>query len=465
MKKTVILYDDSRIPERMIRNITGNKSFGETIYKRKTLRERTAQIITKLEHCAAFLDVSEAGHGSYAGNAVLKLYSDMAIRDVKAFDILTEKALYAKECFKVVQDEKTAAVIYPDMDAFLSANPDREEECLAIATDAFLNLASPAAFRQFITGGFDARFFNELKGDAYTVIKQSTNVEKLRREYTFYSLLPDDMKMWFAMPFSYREENGTAAYTMERYHMTDLAIRYVHGAISPEEFRQVMEKLFRFIECRHTKTVDPDTYSACMRKLYVEKVAKRLDELQKSEAFERLNDLLKNGTGYDGLAAVYEKYLQLYEHMTAKRRFEPVLVIGHGDLCFSNILYSDEASFMKLIDPKGAETEEELYTDPYYDLAKLSHSVCGAYDYFNSDLFEITLDDDMRLKLHVDCDNAVYEAIFKEYLEKHRLDYDLIRLYETSLFLSMLPLHIDREKKVMGFLLNAISIMEGIANE
>ena len=120
---------------------------------------------------------------------------------------------------------------------------------------------------------------------------------------------------------------------------------------------------------------------------------------------------------------------------------------------------------MKLIDPKGAETEEELYTDPYYDLAKLSHSVCGAYDYFNSDLFEITLDDDMRLKLHVDCDNAVYEAIFKEYLEKHRLDYDLIRLYETSLFLSMLPLHIDREKKVMGFLLNAISIMEGIANE
>ena len=120
---------------------------------------------------------------------------------------------------------------------------------------------------------------------------------------------------------------------------------------------------------------------------------------------------------------------------------------------------------MKLIDPKGAQTEEELYTNPYYDLAKLSHSVCGGYDYFNSDLFEIAVDEELHLKLRIDCDNACYHAIFREYLARYDFDYRLIRLYEASLFLSMLPLHMDREKKVLGFLLNAIDIMEGIRNE
>ncbi len=464
MKKTIILYDDSRIPERMIRNITGNKSFGETIFKRMSLRDRTAAIVTAKGLCGGFYDV-KSPETEQAQGAVLKLYSNMAIRDEKAFAILMEKALYAKECYKVMQGNMIACILYPDMDAYHASLMADEDSYAAIVTDAFLNLAEPGTFRQFITGGFDARFFNELSGDEYTVVKQSANMDKIRREYTFYGLLPEEMKMWFAMPFSYREEGGVAGYTMERYHMTDLAIRYVHGAIHPDEFKRIMEKLFHFIRSRKVRTVTQEEYNACMRKLYVDKVAKRLEELKKSGAYARLNDFLRTGTVYDGLDQVYEKYLRLYERMSAKHKFEPVLVVGHGDLCFSNILYSDDTSFMKLIDPKGAETEAELYTNPYYDLAKLSHSVCGAYDYFNSDLFEITLDDEMHLKLQVDCDNESYIAIFKEYLKRYRLDYDLIRLYETSLFLSMLPLHIDREKKVLGFLLNAIAIMEGLEHE
>ena len=146
--------------------------------------------------------------------------------------------------------------------------------------------------------------------------------------------------------------------------------------------------------------------------------------------------------------------------MTSGRKFIPVLVIGHGDLCFSNILYSREASVLRLIDPKGAQTEAELYMNPYYDLAKLSHSICGNYDFFNSDLFEITLNEHMQFDLTIDNDNTHFVNIFKEYLQKNELDYRLVRLYEASLFLSMLPLHIDREKKVFAFVLNAIRILE-----
>ncbi len=465
MKKTVILYDDSRIADRRIRNITGNKSFGNTIYKRISLRERTASLVRKQSVCALFVSDAAALSETDPQNAVVKLYSNMVIRNEEAFGMLAKKALYAKECYRVDAGGEVAAVIYPDFESFQRAFGADESTFAKIESDAFLNLSSVDAFRRFITGGFDARFFNELSGDDYTVTKHSTNVEKLRREYTFYGLLPEEMKMWFAMPFSYQENGTEASYTMERYHMTDLAIRYVHGAISPEEFEEILQKIFHFISSRTQKEVSGEEYDRIAQDLYVGKVERRIADLKKQEGFEQLNTLLAAGSKYRGIDDVFAAYKEIYGRITKKKKFRPLLVVGHGDLCFSNILYSHETAFLKLIDPKGAMSEEELYTNPYYDLAKLSHSICGSYDYFNSDLFEITIDDEMRWKLTVDCDNRVYCELFRKYLDQYDLDGKLIRLYEASLFLSMLPLHMDRQKKVLGFVFNAIEILEGLENE
>ena len=52
--------------------------------------------------------------------------------------------------------------------------------------------------------------------------------------------------------------------------------------------------------------------------------------------------------------------------------------------------------------------------------------------------------------------------IFKKYLEQNGYNYRMIRILETSLFLSMLPLHMDKPKKVFGFLQNAMNIMESL---
>ena len=94
----------------------GGKSFGETVYKRICLRERTRRIVLSAPSCDAFLcdpdPVIESSH------AVIRLYSDMAIVNADAFAILAEKALYAKECFQVKQDSAVAAVIYPDAESF-----------------------------------------------------------------------------------------------------------------------------------------------------------------------------------------------------------------------------------------------------------------------------------------------------------------------------------------------------------
>ena len=115
-----------------------------------------------------------------------------------------------------------------------------------------------------------------------------------------------------------------------------------------------------------------------------------------------------------------------------------------------------------MIDPRGALNEAELWTEPCYDVAKLSHSLCGNYDFFNAGLYEIDRREKPHLRLEHENKTAI--DIFKTYLDTHHFDFASIRLFEASLFLSMLPLHIDDPEKVLGFILNAIEILQELEN-
>jgi hypothetical protein len=95
-------------------------------------------------------------------------------------------------------------------------------------------------------------------------------------------------------------------------------------------------------------------------------------------------------------------------------------------------------------------------------VAKLSHSVCGRYDFFNNALFEIKIGEDFSYHLEIPFDNTRYIDIFRRKVEENGFDYLSVRIYEASLFLSMLPLHIDNPHKVFGFILNAKNILEEI---
>lgn len=98
-------------------------------------------------------------------------------------------------------------------------------------------------------------------------------------------------------------------------------------------------------------------------------------------------------------------------------------------------------------------------------MAKLSHSVCGKYDFFNNALFDIKIDGTFSYHLEIPFDNTKYVEIFKNKAEENGFDDLAIRLYEASLFLSMLPLHIDNPHKVFGFILNVKNILEEIEKD
>ena len=118
-----------------------------------------------------------------------------------------------------------------------------------------------------------------------------------------------------------------------------------------------------------------------------------------------------------------------------------------------------------LIDPKGATSEDELWTHPFYDFAKVSHSVLGDYDFINNGLYTIGFTEDNQLTLDIRHSNAAHlKQIFTDQLSAIGYDTRTVRLAEASLFLSMLPLHIDHPNKIVAFLLRAKSILDEIEN-
>ena len=479
MKDVIMVYDDRSKPGDEIREITGVKSFGRIIYRRKCLRDifesaaREAAEKSRLK--ADIRDYEDFKRSCYKETgpdaAVLLIFSDCMIKEGEEFSVILKKAGYCEEDFRVMSGDNVAAVIFHSREAFIKASDAAEgvrglrEKVLeydGVENDAFYDISRKEQFLSFITGGFEARFFNSLSGDEYTVVKRSSNKDKIRREYSFYYLLPENMRSWFVLPYDYKDEGSVSSYKMQRYHMTDLAIRYVHGAISTEEFEKILNIIFHFLSERAEKRVTWNDFYEKRKELYIDKVEKRIEELKAHPDFKKISNFIISGTPYSGIDEIVKRYEEKYDSMIGKKKEELRQVVSHGDLCFSNILYSPETSLMRLIDPRGAEKNEEIYSDPLYDVAKLSHSISGQYDFINSGLFVITLDDSMGLKLEMDSDVREYKRIFERKLKEAGVDVPTVRLFECSLFLSMLPLHIDRPGKVMAFILNAVKILDEI---
>lgn len=483
--KVVCVYDNHIKPNIFISNIIGDKTFGEVILKRKSIKTKFEEFISN-EYI-----VDECLHIDYDWQieSVLKkirnygkdirivhIFSHMVLKDNKEIHILLHKAPYIAENYLWVTGEgRPAMFMMHDISEYCSfidkassllfditTYSQYKQKFEIVTTQAFFDLSAHSRFLQYISGGFDARFFNSLNGDEYTVVKSSRDKRKIKSEYQYYHLLPDYMKIWFVMPFNYIEDSDKASYEMERYHMTDLAIRWVHGAINYKELDMLLKKAFHFINIRQRRIITLDEYIEKEKKLYLNKVRTRIEDLKHHEKYSYLSNYISEGTGYCNLESIIERYEFLYHQITDSMKKPLISVIGHGDLCFSNMLYNKETDLLKLIDPKGALEESELWENPYYDVAKLSHSICGRYDFFNNGLYHIALDSNLKFYLEIDYDNTAYKELFKTYVECNGFLWEAVRIYEVSLFLSMLPLHIDNPQKVFGFILNAIKILEEI---
>ena len=462
MSILTLVYDDTvEIPDR-IKTIIGKSSFGDIKLKRKTNFNQLREIIGKSKIDVKIIkkeDNKKQFNLEQEDSQKLYIFSNYIIKDQKEFLNFLENIVNEKENCSIVQEDRVIAVFLKNG----QYNDENIQHYKKIQVNFFLDISKYDNLLTYISGKLDTRFFNSLKVEENMITKKSTNKTKIKKEYMYYKLLPDEMKKWMVEPFDYKENDTTAQYTMKRILTTDLAVRWTHNAITKSEMEKILDRAFYFINNRAKKNISKDEYQRIEDRLYVEKVKNRIEELKKHPVYSKFEMLIKGGTRFNSIDEIMDYYLQIYKNNRDDSK-EYTSVIGHGDLCFANMLYDSEKDELKLIDPRGALTEEEMWTNPYYDVVKLSHSICGNYDFFNYNRYNIYLNNNFQYELEIKNNNQKYINIFKRYVEENNFNYNLLRIYEASLFLSMLPLHMDYPQKVFGFLLNSINILDEMQN-
>jgi hypothetical protein len=483
--KLTVLFDDTQEASAALRDLMGVRKFGALVFQRRSRVQAMAAVAAEAGagffHAQSSEDLAQLlenmrNESDDCAYLIVPAHLAAATPDGKLVTFLRQLAFSPNNLQIPVRDNSTDTRGW----TLMRASMTRQYLAMAIKGQAreffeqHLDILSPIrgrvplvdisderALLDFLSGQMDARYFNALERDDYTVTKRSADRAKLKREYDFYHLSPPEMQMFLVQPFDFQDDGRTASYRMERLSVPDMSLQWVHGAFQEAEFERFLDHILFFIRSRPERALPATDVRRVQHEIYIAKVEQRLSALKQAPDYAQLAPLLERVSG--GIDALQKRYLALYEKI-GKRLPHHRLTFGHGDPCFSNILYSKTNQYLKLIDPRGATTADDLFTDPYYDVAKLSHSVLGGYDFINQGKFDIQVDDALRPTLTLENPPADWaRRLFLEKLDAAGFDAELVRLCEASLFISMLPLHMDRPRKVLAFAIRGVSILDELS--
>lgn len=481
--KLLLIVDDREFTSGEVRSLVGVRHFGDIIFKRRPLYEHFSDALPvwAKKHLVRLRTESDLE----ALRSTLESCSEDTAACVIAgrsgfprIDLLTqliERLPYAEEDFTETL-YKPLIVFWRNAHDLVNQWAEFTSSPIHIWDQSWqhsqrleslrpLDLGNIRDFLSLSSGSTSTRHFNEVLIDTYYYTKSSTDKRKMQAEYAFYGLVPERMRPWLIQSFDFNDEGERASYKMLRYYLADAALQWVHGAFEIETFKPFIERLLFFISDRHKQPCNKEHSAALAQDLFVTKLERRVKEFLATSEGERINQLASNATPELDINHLLNRYLTLYKRFEKSFSFN-YHVVGHGDPCFSNVLYDQQRYLLKLIDPKGALTAEELWTHPLYDLCKISHSVLGDYDFINNGLYTVGFADNNELELsfrHTNHENL--KSIFLNQVKTLGHDLRIIRLGEASLFLSMLPIHIDYPNKVLAFMLNARQILNEVDSD
>jgi hypothetical protein len=475
-----VIIDDRAVPPPALQSVIGDVYFGDLLRRRRryvdeliavsiaaddTIVLRTADDIEPLLRRIE----SSRGHTLW-----MRLPTMIGALDVSGFDDLVGKMRYTLDPVMLstsFEDDAPMVLHAEDAYAVIAAEDDRkrwneiqriEKNAINTAHDiSFVDLREAEGLRKFLSGATEPRGFNSLTVQQNIVVKSSNDVVKMRAEHDYFNLASPTLQRFLLPTFDFDETDGRASYKMEHLRVPDAALQFVLGTFSQSDLTQLLNQFFAFVDARDVDLAGTAVVVDHGRNQIVTKMHDRLTMFHATAEGRRLDDLLKAGAVPNGLAGLEERAAELIEKALAAHKSN-YLAFSHGDPCLSNILFDRRIGLVRLIDPRGASKREDAMLHPLYDVAKFSHSLCGGYDYVNNGLFSVEIDDALQFEMrpHRGGVPAWVQDEFRARLAQEGWDYAEVRAVEASLFLSMLPLHRDHPRKLLGFALIANNIIQ-----
>tara|TARA_B100000242_G_C43052700_1_gene491914 strand:+ start:2844 stop:4499 length:1656 start_codon:yes stop_codon:yes gene_type:complete len=303
------------------------------------------------------------------------------------------------------------------------------------------------------------RFFNSIeynpKND--TLIKSSYDRNKLQNELIYYKNLPLPLKRYFPHIYTKSLEN-IKSIEMEFIPFPNLAETYLFRDDGPNNWIRIVKSIKiaydQFYKKDNLIRYDNINY------LYSKKLESRYKELKEnylsSEQDMLLNKFVSKGLILNNNIKLPSLNFTINKLLNNLRLYEvsKPLFIGHGDLCFNNILVDPNSGSLKLIDPKAYPDKSKNIVglvDPFYDLAKLNHSFTYLYDSIVNNLYKLNFkDNEINLKIYAPNNYYQIKNLFCDQFEYHNIEKKLLRSLTSNLFLSMLPLHCDDSNRMLA---------------
>lgn len=301
-----------------------------------------------------------------------------------------------------------------------------------------------------------SRSFNSIQIDSVSGIisKSSLNVKKFCDEIRYVELLPKDIAIFFPSligDVSIKDDKATAK--MEYYGYSTIAeyMLYwkLHNYVWDKIFNSLLSVIGKFGSYRYS--IGRMAYLD----FYYEKTISRVDQFKTQlEADSGLFDdyIIINGKKRKNMNLLKDAVLKKIDSLYDEKDF----CVMHGDLCFNNILYDIKSGIIRLIDARGSFGDAcvGIYGDIKYDLAKLTHSVNGGYDFIVNNLFYLESDGNSFTYRITTRDNFEYlQYLNKKLVEEAGYHFNDIVFLTGLLFVSMCPLHSDdRERQTLMYL-------------
>lgn len=300
------------------------------------------------------------------------------------------------------------------------------------------------------------RAFNELKITSKWVEKSSIKDSKIAAEAYWFENLPSKLRGNIPQFLGDEITNGKTSYRLEYLHLTALNELFVFSKLPSHIWTKIFGSCIEFLLlCQEHQGVSNESGNT-LDALFAQKTKQRLSEYCTAQGITLEQQWSFNGGDKISIGNIMEESLK---HLPTERHSDSVL---HGDFCFSNILYDFRAGKIKTIDPRGLTPEGSttIYGDIRYDVAKLSHSVLGLYDWIIAGYYEVNIiRNSITLKIAEETNYKKTQQVFIELIEKEfGLSAQNLYAMQIQLFLSMLPLHSDDDSRQKALFANAFRL-------
>lgn len=322
-------------------------------------------------------------------------------------------------------------------------------------------------YRAKLSGFLNNRAFNSLSVDLRRGIirKSSKNEAKLRNEIEYYLHLPSDLQYLVPRVFSHSMSAGNTSVEMEFYGYPALNDVYLYGEWDLGVWSQALEAVGAALDAMSTHRADLGSTHHALYDMYVNKTKERVTPLLSAPQFQVFmgDSVTINGRLCMGLEAALHAIPQILQSVRVFDSQEFTII--HGDLCLSNILYDRRSGVVRLVDPRGSFGGIDMYGDPRYELAKLSHSLEGDYDFLVNGFFEFRADEDgISLEVRHRRTHRAIKQLFRSWILKRAGNqYQQVKCIEALLFLSMVDLHWDRPASQMAFLARGLETLQDVS--